>query len=664
MMGQLSTNVIYHGIDRRPPLQYVLQAGPLTMLFDNGDLRYIKLGEREILRRVYVGVRDHNWATLRPQLNNQTLQIHANWFRLSYEAMYRQGDIDLLAQVEIMGTPEGVVTFELEALARSTFHTNRTGFCVLHPATLAGQPCLVEHVDGTTQEGFFPDHVSPHQPFFNIRAIQHEVSPTVRARVLMEGDTFEMEDQRNWGDASYKTYCTPAERPIPALIEKDSHVRQKITISLQGKSEDDTHISVDKAPAIALNVSAAPEMEQAVPAVGLGVSGAALNDLEITRLRSMNLSHLRVDIRLWRDDMAETLKNATAQARALGVSLEIAVHLSPESTAAELTEFRHLLDDIRPPVSRWIVLNRAESTTSEKSARLAREFLGDYDRSALFGAGTDSNFTELNRTRPPQTGIDFVSYSANPQVHAFEDVDLMENMAPLAATARDARHFSDVPVVVSPLTLKRRGGSRASMDGAKPGGTGTLGQTTQPTELPAPVDPRQMSLVGAAWTLGTFKYLAESGVMSATYYETTGWRGVMERETGSSMPDRFKSIASGVYPLYHVLVDIGEFAGGEVIPAVSGDPLTVEALVLRKGERVRLLIANLTPRSQGVRVMSGLREGQTPVSVVVKSLDETTAQDAMRNPEGWRALPGVRVSFGATWQHALKPYAILRVDVE
>lgn len=652
-MGQLSTNVIYHGIDQRPPLQYEIHAGPLTMLYDNGDLRYIKLGEREILRRVYVGVRDQNWGTLKNQINNQTLQIHANWFRLTYEAIYRQGDIDLMAWVEIMGTNEGLITFELDSVARTTFHTNRTGFCVLHPATLAGQPCLVEHVDGTTQEGFFPDHVSPHQPFFNIRAIQHEVSPTVRARVLMEGDTFEMEDQRNWGDATYKTYCTPSERPIPALIEKDTHIRQKITISLQGKSEDDTHISLDKAPAIALNVSAA-DREQAVPGIGLGLSGGALNDLEIARLRLMHLSHLRVEIRLWRDDIAEVLKNATTQARALGIGLEIALFLSQESTAVELNAFRHLLDEIRPPVTRWIVLNRAESTTSEKSARLAREFFGDYDRSALFGAGTDANFTELNRTRPPQTGIDFVSYSLNPQVHAVADVDLMENMIPLASTARDARHFSDVPVVVSPLTLKRRGGSSANPDGATP----------QTNELPTPVDPRQMSLVGAVWTLGTFKYLAESGVMAATYYETTGWRGVMERETGSAMPDHFRSIASGVYPLYHVLVDIGEFAGGEVIPCISGDPLTVEALVLRKGERVRLLIANLTPRPQGVRVMSGLREGQNPVSVVVKSLDEMTAQDAMTNPEGWRGMPGVRVSFGATWQHALKPYAILRVDVE
>ena len=35
-------------------------------------------------------------------------------------------------------------------------------------------------------------------------------------------------------------------------------------------------------------------------------------------------------------------------------------------------------------------------------------------------------------------------------------------------------------------------------------------------ELPPQVDVRQMSLFGAGWTLGSLKYLAESGVSSAT----------------------------------------------------------------------------------------------------------------------------------------------------
>ncbi len=52
------------------PEQRVLRAGPLTMLYENGDLRYIRLGEHEIVRRLYVAVRDRNWGTVLPQFSN------------------------------------------------------------------------------------------------------------------------------------------------------------------------------------------------------------------------------------------------------------------------------------------------------------------------------------------------------------------------------------------------------------------------------------------------------------------------------------------------------------------------------------------------------------------------------------------------------------------
>ena len=36
----------------------------------------------------------------------------------------------------------------------------------------------------------------------------------------MEGDAFEMEDQRNWADASFKTYVRPLSKPRPYVIAK------------------------------------------------------------------------------------------------------------------------------------------------------------------------------------------------------------------------------------------------------------------------------------------------------------------------------------------------------------------------------------------------------------------------------------------------------------
>jgi hypothetical protein len=53
-----------------------------------------------------------------------------------------------------------------------------------------------------------------------------------------------------------------------------------------------------------------------------------------------------------------------------------------------------------------------------------------------------------------------------------------------------------------------------------------------PGELPKPVDARQMSLFGAAWTLGAIARLAQSEAARLTFYETTGWRGVMETGDG------------------------------------------------------------------------------------------------------------------------------------
>ena len=54
--------------------------------------------------------------------------------------------------------------------ALKDLEANRIGFCVLHPAgSLAGRPCTIEKVDGTTEEGSFPDLIAPHQPFFDIR---------------------------------------------------------------------------------------------------------------------------------------------------------------------------------------------------------------------------------------------------------------------------------------------------------------------------------------------------------------------------------------------------------------------------------------------------------------------------------------------------------------
>ena len=57
----------------------------------------------------------------------------------------------------------------------------------------------------------------------------------MEAHLYFEGDVFETEDQRNWTDASYKTYSTPLDQPYPAKVTKGTALFQRIEFSLESK---------------------------------------------------------------------------------------------------------------------------------------------------------------------------------------------------------------------------------------------------------------------------------------------------------------------------------------------------------------------------------------------------------------------------------------------
>jgi len=646
----LPTRVLYYGSDEPLPERIQLRAGPLSLVYERGDLRYIRLGEREILRRIYVAVRDRNWGTVPPRFSNLRREIRENSFRITYDVENKQGEIDFFWRGTITGDARGTITFIMEGTARSTFLRNRIGFCVLHPIQeCAGQACTVEKVDGSIVPGNFPLYISPDQPFLDLRAISHEVVPGVRAEVRFAGDIFETEDQRNWGDASYKTYSTPLRFPFPAEIKAGTRIWQSVTLTLKGE------IPAPQAeiPSAALTFTVGRPVSAALPRIGLGAAshGQTLSWKALARLRALNLSHLRVDLRLAQPEYEAILGRVSREARELGVPLEVALHLT-DAAEEELKRLRSTLQEVRPAISTWLIFHVAEKSTTEKWVKLARRQLAEYDPQAKIGAGTNAYFAELNRGRPPVSVVDLVSYSLNPQVHATDNSTLVENLAAQAATVESARQFAGgLPLAVSPITLKPRFNPNAI--GPEP--------VPWPGELPGQVDARQMSLFGAGWTAGSLKYLAESGVYSLTYYETSGWRGVMETEEGSPLPAKFPSLEGSVFPLYHVLADVGEFVGGEVVASRSSAPLKVDGLVLRQGPRTRILLANLSAESQMVRVTGpGLSQ-----SVQVKYLDETNAENAMLWPESFRAEVGqLAQPREGELELRLRPFALARIDSE
>jgi hypothetical protein len=620
-----------------------LQAGPLTVNYEDGGLRSIRWGQREVLRRVYVAVRDRNWASVPAVVTDLRVDASADAFDVSFTVECRRGDLHFEWRGVVKGDATGTIVFSMEGEAQSTFLRNRIGFCVLHPIReCAGRPCVAERANGSIHRGNFPRYIWAQQPFLDLKAISHEVAPGVRARVAFEGDIFEMEDQRNWGDGSYKIYSTPLALPFPVEVPKGTRISQKITLTVEGATAAPRLHS----PVIPLSVGSAPGAT--LPNLGLCTAshGKPLTPFELSQLKALNLSHLRLDLTPSSADSDVLLLRAAAEARALGVPLEIALHLT-EAAEAELKALIPKLVRSDAPIDTWLIFHKNEKTTSKRWLTLARDILIPFHPAVLVGAGTNAYFTEINRAHPPKE-IELLCYSLNPQVHASDNRTLVENLEGLEATVESARLIAEnIPMAVGPVTLRPRFNPYAT--GPEP--------ETPAGELPARVDPRQMSLFGAGWTLGSLKALAKPGVRSLTYYETTGRLGVMEREKDPPLHRGFPSMPGWAYPLYHVLADVGEFAGGSLLPWTCGSDLAVEGLGLTKNGRTRILLANLTEKTQKVRLACPLLKGD----LRVKTMDESNVMAAMTMAGVYRTDDGDAVS-GQPLELELHPYGLVRVD--
>src|SRR3954467_8680037 len=95
-----------------------LGAGPLSVEFESGGLRYIRLGDREVVRRIYVAVRDRNWGTVPARLADVTIEEQPDRFLIRYLAEHAQGAIDFVWRAAIEGRPDGSLRFAMDGQAR------------------------------------------------------------------------------------------------------------------------------------------------------------------------------------------------------------------------------------------------------------------------------------------------------------------------------------------------------------------------------------------------------------------------------------------------------------------------------------------------------------------------------------------------------------------
>jgi len=366
-----------------------LGAGPWSLVYEDGDLRDLTVDGVLVVSRIYAAVRADDWSTVPGVIADLRIEHDAHAFRIAYRRAHRSGAIAYDSRIELAGDRDGRITVAMHGVAVSAFRRNRIGLCVLHDQRLAGWPVRIGHSNGSTEEASFPRLIAPHQPFRDVASLSVRTRPGREATVRFTGEVFETEDQRNWGDASFKTYSTPAHLPRPVTVPAGTVVEQRVELTLTGT-------------ALAL----AAEID--------GQATAA----QFAGLRDLGLDRLRVVI-------ADAAGLALAQRAAAVLPLDVVLRGPPGSWpdlgGLRLASVVALPDGPATTPSAWVDALRA---------RLP---------GVLVGGGNVVQFIELNRARP-EAGAAWavLSFPLDPCVHAGDTTTLMDNVPAIAAIAESA----------------------------------------------------------------------------------------------------------------------------------------------------------------------------------------------------------------------------------
>jgi D-apionolactonase len=649
---KLTKYELWYGRNDPPPQRTLLRAGPLTGVMEGGDLWDIRRGDIELVRRIYVAVRDENWDTIPAHITDVSTDIHEDRFVVSYEAEHSSSTLRFRWHAQITGEQDGTIAFSMAGHAQQDFSYCRIGFCVLHPLTeYCGQPYHGRGPSGPVI-GSLPTLIVPQRfeggfyiPLFpSVSDFTVSLKSGIEMRFAFEGDLFEMEDQRNWTDGSFKTYCTPLSLGYPHTARAGQEFTQRVTLTAEGcppeRGASDSKVQL----------KLGPSLHRPLPRIGLGIAShnVDLSSHDADLLGRLRLDHLRVDLHLSHAGAVQELGRAKRECRLLRCGVELALFVTDNADQEFSSLTRHFPPSV--PVSRILIYHEKELTTAARWAECARAWLVPHFPGVPICGGTNLNFADLNRSRPDPSALDGVAYSINPQVHASDESSLVQSLEGQHDTVMTAHSFcGDRPVIVTPITLKPRFNPDAV--GPEP--------PPNPGELPGAVDARQMSLFAGAWTVGSAKQLAEAGAASVTFYETTGWRGIKETDQGCPLPEVFASFPGMVYPVYHVLADLADLKNGEVVTCRSSDPQKVQALAILLEGDLHILIANLTPQSQDCSI-GPLGEGL----VKARSLDTSSAPLAMADPLEFRSASQTRDMPvpAATLSLTLCPYSVVRID--
>jgi len=595
-----SRAICLYGTEEPAAHERQLTAGPLTVLFDGANLRDIRMHGEEVIRAISFVVRDKDWATPIPKITDLVIDEDKVRFRIGYRAGVASKGETFDYTVAIEGTAAGILTYAGRGTTSTGLLTNRTGFVVLHPIEgVSGAPATITHTDGRSVETRFPVEIDPVQPMMDLREIRHHTPGGLEVTCLMEGEAFEMEDQRQWTDASYKTYVRPLALPWPYRIEPGETLDQKITLTIKGPSKAPARHGGDGAT-VTLG-----ESSGTVPALGIGLqpedAAAALSHISV--LSQLGVAHVIAHYDPRKGHNARTLAEQVEVATALGAEpwLEAVIeNVDDDKAAAEVAALGDMARTLGNPFPAVMVspapdlkctLPGSVWPPAPDAAKLYAATRLAFPKSRI-GGGMFSFFTELNRKRPPTALLDLVTFTTAAIFHAGDDRSLMETLECLAHIVRTVPAIAGgLPYSVGPSAI----GLRDNPYGEAP--------VANPANIRQAVnfnDPRQRGVMGAAWNLGYFAAFAEGGAQAIALGGAVGPFGVLSVPTPFPQPC-FQGRGE-LYPVWHIVRGLAKLRGSPMRPLRSSVAGAVRGIAAATTKGTELWLCNPSPNALEVRL--------------------------------------------------------------
>ncbi len=423
----------------------------LTYKIGNGGVEAVQLGSKEIIQRIFVTVRDRNWREILPS------QFHSEPDRsVSAGAILHARHTDESIAFEWtgdlkLGADGSKITLEFgfEGRALRDIEVCRLGLVVLHPVTpLIGRRVTVDGPNGredtVISEFIHPQPIRKGLPVAMTRPFDRmgiDMAEIGSVNFEFTGDRFEIEDQRNWGDASFKTYCTPLSAGFPRRIKAGTVINQRVKISLKTDQIVQLPGAIVARPGFESPPGSAPKIGRVAPPLI-----EDLEDLSWTR----GWHHIRVDL-----DSSAALGRVERFLARVGPPTKLELGLTVGRSGFVDPDLIAFLDKMHPRISALLISGAGGPLPSaEAIARLRATLRRGATASVPLLVAAKGYFADLNRLTNFPLEADGCAFPLSSTVHGDNASTITENIPAVADLVKTARNLTGKSLIsVSPISL-------------------------------------------------------------------------------------------------------------------------------------------------------------------------------------------------------------------